>query len=117
MRFWVITFLMVLMPLQFSWAATGQYCQHEKDISSKHLGHHVHQHPSPDRTDSNGDLGSVQVTDADCGTCHAGCSIALPKSEDTGSNQSKLVFAAHPRDPSNPVPPDIPDRPQWTVLA
>ena len=32
MRFWVITFLMVLMPLQFSWAATGQYCQHEKDM-------------------------------------------------------------------------------------
>ncbi len=77
----------------------------------------MHQHPTPDRTDLNSDPAKVLATDADCGTCHAGCSIALPKSEDVRSIQSTWFFTAHPRTLSNPAPLDLPERPQWTALA
>lgn len=45
-------FLLVLLPLQFSWAAVAVYCGHESGHESghetgpaqAHFGHHVHEH-------------------------------------------------------------------------
>jgi flagellar capping protein FliD len=44
MRRFLLIFLVVMMPLQLSWAAVSSYCQHESGTASKHFGHHEHQH-------------------------------------------------------------------------
>lgn len=49
MRRYLILFLVLLLPLQVSWAAVANYCGHEKQITAYHFGHHQdeHQHSSP----------------------------------------------------------------------
>jgi cytochrome c553 len=41
---WLLLVLMVLLPVQFSWAAAAPYCAHESDPVSFHVGHHAHVH-------------------------------------------------------------------------
>jgi hypothetical protein len=40
MRRYLIIFLLLLLPFQFSWAAVASYCQHETESSTQHIGHH-----------------------------------------------------------------------------
>ena len=42
-KFFLILLLLVL-PLQMSWAAASAYCQHEEGRGARHLGHHGHEH-------------------------------------------------------------------------
>jgi hypothetical protein len=42
MRRCVLVLMLVLLPLQWSWAAVGSVCAHEPD--GQHFGHHLHQH-------------------------------------------------------------------------
>jgi hypothetical protein len=61
-------FLLLIVPFQFSWAAAGNYCQHESGSAAMHFGHHVHQHQDgAEKSQSN-----VKSTKAhpDCGACH-----------------------------------------------
>lgn len=45
MRRWLTIFLLVFMPLQFSWAVAGGYCtHHEEGKSAQHFGHHADGH-------------------------------------------------------------------------
>lgn len=72
-RLFLIILLMIL-PLQLSWAAAGAYCKHEKGAASNHFGHHVHQHQAKsDTPDSKGEFGKVHN---DCSSCH-GIGFAL----------------------------------------
>ncbi|NCV41106.1 MAG: hypothetical protein EBW11_11190 [Betaproteobacteria bacterium] len=41
MRKFLAIFLLVLLPLQFSWAAVAGYCQHEAGVTANHPGHHL----------------------------------------------------------------------------
>jgi hypothetical protein len=113
MRLWLIVFLAILMPLQLSWAATGRYCQHESDVSSKHVGHHTHQHQVTERTESGGDLAKTISVDIDCGTCHAGCSMAIQKPDAFKKVALTLMFAPCHTVGSSPGLSDRPERPQW----
>lgn len=117
MRSWLVVVLMVLLPLQLSWAATGQYCQHEVDTSAKHLGHHVHQHRNVEQNDSSADQAKAVATDADCGTCHSGCSMAIQHPESICNAPASLAFASGPRAQPTHAPVDPPYRPQWRTLA
>lgn len=117
MRFWMIILLAVLMPLQLSWAATGRYCQHESDITSKHVGHHTHQHQVAERTESGGDFAKTISVDMDCGTCHAGCSMAIQEPDTVKNVALNLTFASRPIVRLSPAPADRPERPQWDVLV
>ncbi len=76
-RFLVL--LMLLVPLQLSWAAVSAYCEHETEAASHHVGHHEHQHQSdqPGTGDDPGADSKFGKFDADCGVCHASCSMAL----------------------------------------
>lgn len=87
MRRWLVIALLVLVPLQLSWAAVGAYCGHETDSrGAAHLGHHAHEHhahsadadadaaQAPDQAHAPPSLGQF---DQDCGTCHLGMA-ALP---------------------------------------
>lgn len=76
-RFLVL--LTLLVPLQLSWAAVCAYCEHETEAASHHVGHHEHQHQSGQlsKVDSSGTDSKFGKFDADCGVCHASCSMAL----------------------------------------
>jgi hypothetical protein len=44
MRRWLTVFLLILLPLQLSWAVAATYCAHEADPAVNHVGHHQHRH-------------------------------------------------------------------------
>jgi hypothetical protein len=117
MRFWIIVLLAVLMPLQLSWAATGRYCQHETDTASKHIGHHIHQHQFTERTEEGGEFAKKISVDMDCGTCQAGCSMAIQEQDVIQTVDLTLHIAPRPLARSSPAPEDRPDRPQWDALV
>jgi hypothetical protein len=57
MRRWIAIFLIVLLPLQFSWAVAADYCLDEQGSGAAHFGHHAH----PDHEHAGVDDGSAKV--------------------------------------------------------
>ena len=57
MRRWLLIFLLLLLPFQFSWAASAAYCQHERDTRPEHWGHHQDE---PNRTDRTHNVGGAK---------------------------------------------------------
>jgi hypothetical protein len=108
-------FLIVLLPLQFSWAAAAVYCQHEEVPTGFHLGHHSHQHDA--ETDSSNKAGNQLAEHSDCGYCHLASQppfamdvpvVALPTAW-IGNFMPASSFSSH-----------IPDRlnePDWRLAA
>ena len=114
MRRWLSIFLLIVLPLQISWAEAATYCQHETG-SATHFGHHDHKH----QTDDSEKLakGSISDVDNDCGVCHAGCIAALtafsgslPEFEGVAD-----LFQTVPLVTS--LPGDQPERPNWSISA
>lgn len=107
--------LMLVLPLQATWAAAGTYCSHEQGSAAQHFGHHAHQHQAPDKNDSG--AGSSTTFHADCASCHLGSA---------GAAASLLAVSS-----SIPAPPAIsleisflpsiflegPERPKWASAA
>ena len=60
MKKFLAIFLLVLLPLQFSWAAVAGYCQHEAGVTANHPGHHTHDHQAADNHESGKD-GSLKI--------------------------------------------------------
>lgn len=117
MRRWFTIFLLVFMPLQLSWAAGSVYCQHETGSAAQHFGHHEHQHTADvERADNSSPKANGGI-DADCGTCHAGCSTAIFESVSmlTLGVASDLHTGHQFRISSHP--PSLPERPNWVDLA
>lgn len=117
MRRWLTIFLLVFLPLQLSWAAGSVYCQHETGSAAQHFGHHEHQHTvDAERADNSSSKANGSI-DADCGTCHAGCSTAIfePLSVLTVGVTSDM-HTGHQFRTSSP-PPSLPERPNWADLA
>lgn len=63
--------MMLVLPLQASWAAVASYCQHESEPSTYHFGHHVHQHHAADSGDSKEKRSTILSHD-DCLHSHGG---------------------------------------------
>ncbi|WP_439587108.1 hypothetical protein [Hydrogenophaga sp.] len=104
MRSWLAIFLLVCMPLQWSWAASSAMERHHAGPAA---AHHVAQAAA---TDSHTGLHTT-----DCGTCHHGCSLAL-----LGAPLPQAVMpAAFPVALATPQPTsrpaDLPERPQWRL--
>ena len=125
MRRWLLIFLVVLLPMQLSWAAVASYCQHESGNASaaQHVGHHEHQHEADAAASADTNETSANPTpatgavDVDCGTCHAGCCSALIRSIPllTISPASQAYSAPALRLSSQPA--SLPERPNWADLA
>ena len=110
-------FLIVLMPLQLSWAAMASYCQHETGAAAKHFGHHDHQHKTADGKDASSDSVKTIGGDPDCASCHAGCLSALLGAVAIASlADSSLDTADYGARLTSP-PFERLERPQWRVLA
>ncbi len=114
MRRWFFVLLLVLMPLQFSWAALATYCEHESGAQAQHLGHHEHEHPqhsgAPDDTTKAKTSAVFDVHDCHS---HGQCMADLPLSTATpwapspchATEWTGLRELAHV--------PSPPERPQW----
>lgn len=108
--------LMLVLPLQFSYAVASAYCGHEQGVSAKHAGHHQHQHLA-DAADSHGDKNIPGSQHPDCGQCHVAC-MAVP----AAPMQSQVVAdtdAHHSASVSFPPDffPDSLDRPPLAARA
>lgn len=113
--------MLVLLPLQFTWAAVACYCGHE--IAATPLGHHDHadhshavQDADPDRQ-AGSDGTSPGSSDSDCGHCHG---------YSAGMFQVHGDFLVQPHASAPPAwataravghVPAQPERPQWVPLA
>jgi hypothetical protein len=77
MRRWLLVLLLVLLPLQFSWAAVAIYCGHETGVAADHVGHHNHApHDHGGKAAGPGGEGktdgsSTNASSFDCGHCHS----------------------------------------------
>ena len=67
MRRLFFVLLLVLLPLQWSWAAAGSVCAHESGTTT-HFGHHAHQHRDATPNDATDD---ATFGHHDCSVCQA----------------------------------------------
>ena len=68
-------FLLLVLPLQFAFAAAAPYCALEKVTVASHFGHHEHPDaPAPEPSDEGGDKGKLH----ECGVCHLGSGQVHP---------------------------------------
>ena len=107
-------FLLVFLPLQFTWSVAAAYCQHESG-NVQHFGHHEHKHA--------GDAGAKDAKkapsgiDEDCAFCHAGCVSVLTGVFDV--MPPRVADSSPPWAPHflTSPPGDLPERPNWIASA
>lgn len=117
MRRLFMIFLLVLMPLQLSWAAMASYCQHETGAAAKHFGHHDHQHKAADGKDAAPDPAKTGGGDPDCASCHAGGTSVLADALTIHLVADSSLGTADHRARLTSPPFERIERPQWRVLA
>ena len=119
MRRFLLTFLVVMMPLQLSWAAVSSYCQHESGAASKHFGHHEHKHQQASKVGDSDQTNAKAfgTVDADCHFCHACSPVILSNTEVMSSVVMEPLFAMRASEASRSNPSPRPERPNWVALA
>jgi len=105
MRRFFSLLLMLLLPLQFSFAAAAAYCVDEKPEVTAHFGHHDHADASVNITDDADD------GKADCEICHLACAKAQATASVlsvTPAPQAPLSFLHDLSPQHEPEPSDRP---------
>jgi hypothetical protein len=117
MKRYLAIFLLVLLPMQFSWAAMAGYCQHETGVTAQHPGHHAHDHATADHQESSAKTAPSACMDHDCATCHLGCAAALVSDLKTTTVAISDDHPLHLQVMASQPSTERPERPQWPVLA
>ena len=98
MRRWLSMFLLIVLPLQISWAVAATYCHHAEDNQKLAKA-------------------SPSDVDNDCAVCHAGCiaaltafSSSLPEIGVSADHFRTVPFLTSP-------PGEQPERPNWSISA
>ncbi len=125
MRAFLIALLLLVVPLQASWAAVGGYCQHESGEAAQHVGHHEHQHESNFANDYVGKdiveettaLNSLGIADSDCAVCHATATAILTTSIVPPHADILSASLSRPPDQALSAIAYPPERPNWLALA
>lgn len=79
MRRLVLICMMLLLPVQWTWAAAAAYCAHESSpAAAKHIGHHEHVHKTSAAEGSKKVPAPAGVLDLDCDYCHLSAAQWLP---------------------------------------
>lgn len=117
----LLLFLVMLLPLQFVWAAAAPYCQHEQAVT-QHIGHHEHKHQRSKGANvmdgKSADVGQFGASlDPDCGYCQYNVSKSVVS--DLPRVAIADVLFPHPLVGQTPpsCDPDSIDRPNWPRLA
>jgi hypothetical protein len=110
-----LIFLLMMLPLQFSWAIAGTYCAHE-EAAAPHFGHHVHKHDETrdGETRDDGEHGTTKLqADTDCDYCHHVPSNAIAAAAPAFARPGPgaCIVADSPRYSSHI--PDLIPRPDW----
>ena len=116
MRRWLAIFLLVSIPLQFTWAAASAYSQHENWDAANHFGHHAHEHKMSADQETPDPMQSVNI-ESDCNVCHAGCAHALTGTIVQTPVITAVVGVVDYRAHTTAPPSVRPERPQWRFLA
>ncbi|RYG99396.1 MAG: cobalt-zinc-cadmium resistance protein [Alphaproteobacteria bacterium] len=109
-----LIFLLVLLPLQFSWAIAGAYCAHE-EAAAPHFGHHVHKHDET-KDDGKHEAKNVQV-DTDCDYCHHVPTSPIFAADSTLAQPGLTVHLRYDGPRYASYIPDLIPRPDWQVPA
>lgn len=100
MRRWLIVSMMLLMQVQFVWAAAAAYCGHEPSTAaSAHFGHHEHRHQGAELQGADEAGKGIASLHLDCESCHFGTSVNLPSTPILIAELSELGFCCE-RGPS-----------------
>lgn len=111
MRRWLSIFLLIVLPLQMSWAVAASYCQHETG-TPQHLGHHEHEHPADDDGERSADAMSADVEN-DCPLCHAASVAALTSFGSALPEVRAVTDYCRTSGLLASLPGDQPERPNW----
>ena len=113
----LLVFVLLVIPLQASWAAVAAYCKHENGVAAMLVGHHFHKHQGT-AGDAGGDpTRGVDGIDGDCGFCFLGTlnfvqsAFSLPQI-DLASNLHETPLRFHP----SFIPKGL-ERPNWRVIV
>lgn len=68
----LIILMLIVVPLQLSWAAAAAYCEHESNPKTVHFGHHEHKHVASAEEIKTDKFKSAAAVDGDCTSCHLG---------------------------------------------
>ncbi len=115
MRRFLLLLMLCLLPLQISWAAAANYCEHAQDKTLQHLGHHDDGHKSSSSTPEDG----TQPSQYDLGYdhCHLSSFLGI-LSTYTFSVCDLVQQSSHCSDCFySSLAPDKPERPKWSVPA
>lgn len=121
MRRWLVMLMLVLLPLQFSWAAVGSVCAADTGAPAGHADGQGHGHGPHDAhgadTAAVDDGASPGAPAVDCGHCPAHflglpTGPAAPVATARGNAQAVPAEVARAQHV-----PARPDRPQWSRLA
>ncbi|OYO32606.1 cation efflux protein, CzcI family [Janthinobacterium sp. PC23-8] len=119
MKKFFLLLLLLVLPLQMSWAAASAYCLHEEGKAARHLGHHSHQHQADadtDKSEPGKDLKAKGQPHSDCHVCHGighawlppGASMPVFDSASMAVDSSSVLYVSHI--------PDGPKRPDWSPV-
>ncbi|MFZ5520656.1 MAG: DUF2946 family protein [Pseudomonadota bacterium] len=113
MRRLLVILMLLIVPLQLSYAAASVYCQHETGKGAGHFGHHSHVHKDDAGHEKGG--AKLKALHEDCGTCHLGAPHFLL--QDFQVAPIKVASSepwAQPMRYGSTDPARI-ERPNWTV--
>ncbi|ODU57073.1 MAG: hypothetical protein ABT02_18465 [Comamonadaceae bacterium SCN 68-20] len=82
MRRLVLICMMLLLPIQWTWAAAAAYCAHESSAAARHIGHHEHVHKASAAEGSKKASIAAGALDLDCDYCHLSAAQWLPALHD-----------------------------------
>ena len=107
MRRFILVFMMLVLPLQWTWAAAASVCEHES--AGAHFGHHDPKHAgtseSASGTSEASPAADLSGSHPDCHTCHgmgAGC-IAASSAHGPGWHDSAPLPAYGRYFPEPPI--------------
>ena len=131
MRRWLACLLLVLVPIQLSWAAVASYCNHPAASlaagpAADHLGHHDHaghahgqpdDRPAPQANPADEGGSAPAGMNHDCGHCHGHCAMMAVSFGSALATPPVHGLPAGAQGTSPARAPTPPERPQWPKLA
>src|SRR5690606_20876124 len=120
----LVILMLLVMPLQASWALAAAYCQHEDVVTSVHFGHHTHEydhgHEDAHEHVQDSDEGKQSTSgkaQADVHDCHGHTAGLLLITFEVPSQHPAQVPSIFYTSLNSSGIIALPERPQWLLAA